>query len=402
MSTSPIWLVAKRELKTRLMAKASIISTIIFVVLIAGGIQVAAYFTSASEESVTTIGVSEATEPLGEIMQQSAAQRAAAGQGGELEYQLITPAAVAENFEDGLLDMYIDGTPTAPVFKFDGQPDGTLIGAGTEAVQQFVLFSAVGAAGADPAQVQAELAAIDVSVEDINPVTSARDIDGIKIVTSLVSISLLLFALIQSASLIIMGVIEEKSSRVVEILLATIRPGQLLAGKVLGIGIMALIQVVLFAATGVISAMAAGLLSAGDISIGVSAISLLGWFFLGFAIYVSLFGGLAALVSRQEDAGVVTTPMIFGMMIPFYVGIYLIPNAPDSLATKVLSQVPFFSPFMMPVRMGFDAVTGWELALAVVLCLLTIPAMIWIGGRVYSRAVLHTGGRVKLRDALRG
>src|SRR5699024_11764927 len=121
---------------------------------------------------------------------------------------------------------------------------------------------------------------------------------------------------------------------------------------VLGIGIMALIQVVLFAAAGALSAMAAGLFSAGDINVGISVLSLLGWFFLGFAIYVSLFGGLASLVSRQEDAGAVATPLVFGLIVRFYLGIYLIPNAPDSLATKVLSQGPCFSPCMMHGRLG--------------------------------------------------
>ncbi len=397
MSTSPIWLVAKRELKARLFAKASIISTIIFIVLIAGGVQAAAYFTGESAASVTTIGVSEETEPLGPFMQQQAAES-----GDELEVRTLAEAGADAELIDDEIDMYIAGSPTAPVFRFDGDPDGALISLGSDAAADYVLFDAIETAGGDLSQVQSDLASISVDVVDINPVTSARDLDGVKIVTAFVSISLLFFALIQSASLIIMGVIEEKASRVVEILLATIRPGQLLAGKVLGIGIMALIQVVLFAAAGALSAVAAGLFSAGDINVGISVLSLLGWFFLGFAIYVSLFGGLASLVSRQEDAGAVTTPLIFGMMIPFYLGIYLIPNAPDSLATKVLSQVPFFSPFMMPIRMGFDAVSTWEIVLAVALCLVTIPLMIWIGGRVYSRAVLNTGGRMKLTEALRG
>lgn len=394
---SAIWLVAKRELKTRLLAKASIISTIIFVVLIAAGIQVVGYFMNSSETSVTTIGVSTQTEPLGELI-----QGAAQGTGEEFEYLVLDESDAAQILEEESVEVFIAGTPSAPVFMFDGTPDGELITMGTDAAQQYTLFNAMGEAGVDVAQIEAELASIDVEVVDINPVTSARDLDGVKIATAFVSISLLFFALIQSASLIIVGVIEEKASRVVEILLATIRPAQLLAGKVLGIGIMALIQVVLFAATGALSALAAGLFSAGDINLGVSILSLLGWFFLGFAIYVSLFGGLASLVSRQEDAGAVTTPLIFGVMIPFYLAIYLIPNAPDSWATKILSQIPFFSPFMMPVRAGFDSVSTWEIILAVALCLITIPIVIWIGGRVYSRAVLQTGGRVKLRDALRG
>ncbi len=394
---SPIWLVAKRELKTRLLSKASIISTVVFLILIAGGVQALGYFMNSSDSSVTSIGVSQETAALGDLLQ---ANRQSSGD--NLEPVSIAEPDAAQALMDGAIEMYIGGTPTAPVFMFDGTPDGNLIAQGSDAAQQFALFDALNASGVNVAEIEGAIASVEVDVVDVNPVTSERDLDGLKIVTAFVSISLLFFALIQSASLIIVGVIEEKASRVVEILLATIRPAQLLAGKVLGIGIMALIQVVLYAAVGVASALAAGLFRVGDISLGVSALSLLGWFFLGFALYVALFGGLASLVSRQEDAGAVTTPLIFGLMIPFYLAIYLIPNAPDSVATKVLSQIPFFAPFMIPVRVGFDAVSTWEVALSIGLCLVTIPLVIWLGGRVYSRAVLQTGGRVKLRAALRG
>lgn len=388
-----VWLVARRELKTRLLAKATIISTIIFMVLIAGGIQVTNYFVTSEQGSTTNIGASQEMHELAEVLPSI---------DPDLEVlPAITPEDAGEHLEDGEIDMYIGGEVGQPTFSFDGDPDPSLIASGTQAAQQYARWSAMSEAGVDPQDIEQQATSITPQVVDINPVTSARDIDAVKVVTAFVSISLLLFALIQSASLIIMGVIEEKSSRVVEILLATIRPGQLLAGKVLGIGIMALIQVVLFALAGVTSASVAGLLNLGDLTIGASVVSLLGWFLLGFGIYVTLFGGLASLVSRQEDAGVVTTPMIFGLMIPFYVGIYLIPNAPDALVTKVLSLIPLFSPFMMPIRAAFEAVSGWEIILAVLLCLATIPAMVWVGGRVYSRAVLHTGGRVKLREALR-
>src|SRR5699024_3672260 len=159
------------------------------------------------------------------------------------------------------------------------------------------------------------------------------------------------------------GVVEEKSSRVVEILLATIRPTQLLAGKVLGVGVVALRQVIIFAVGGFIAAQATGGLDGFELDRGSALGMLLQWVLLGFAIYVVLVGGLAALVSRQEDIGAVTTPMVFGMMIPFYLGIYLVPNAPEALATKVLSQIPFFSPFMMPVRIAFGTAETWEVVL---------------------------------------
>jgi len=390
---NPIWLVAKRELKTRLLSKAAIIATFIFVVLIAGGLQAAAFFASSFDEP-STIGVSQSASELGEIITE-----ASQAEGQDVDVVAVEDAQAKDLLREGEVDAVISGTAQAPVLLFDGSPDIEIVQITTTAAQQSIFYSAI-----DPEEgeaIQHDLASLEVQVEDINPQTAQRDLDGVKIVTVFAMISLLFFALIQSASLIIVGVIEEKASRVVEVLLATIRPSQLLAGKVLGIGLMALIQVLIFALAGVGSAVAAGLVSLADLNVGWSVLNMIGWFILGFGVYVALFGGLASLVSRQEDAGVVTTPMVFGMMIPFYMAIYLVPNAPDALVTKITSYIPFFAPFMMPVRMAFDSAAGWEIALAVVLCLIAIPSVIWIGARVYSRAVLHTSGRVKLRQALR-
>src|SRR5690625_484970 len=389
----PIWLVAKRDLKTRLLSKAAIIATFIFVVLIAGGLQAAAFFASSFDEP-STIGVSQSASELGEIITE-----ASQAEGQDVDVVAVEDAQAKDLLREGEVDAVISGTAQAPVLLFDGSPDIEIVQITTTAAQQSIFYSAI-----DPEEgeaIQHDLASLEVQVEDINPQTAQRDLDGVKIVTVFAMISLLFFALIQSASLIIVGVIEEKASRVVEVLLATIRPSQLLAGKVLGIGLMALIQVLIFALAGVGSAVAAGLVSLADLNVGWSVLNMIGWFILGFGVYVALFGGLASLVSRQEDGGVVTTPMVFGLVITFYMAIYLVPNAPDALVTKITSYIPFFAPFMMPVRMAFDSAAGWEIALAVVLCLIAIPSVIWIGARVYSRAVLHTSGRVKLRQALR-
>jgi len=80
---------------------------------------------------------------------------------------------------------------------------------------------------------------------------------------------------------------------------------------------------------------------------------------------------------------------------------FLVPNNPDGTTVKVLSQVPFFAPFMMPMRQALGNVQWWELALAIGICLVTIPILAAIAGKIYSRSVLRTGERVKLLEALR-
>lgn len=396
-SMTAIWRVAVREIRTRLLAKATIISTAIMLVLIVGVVIATGIITNSDSESTITLAVAEETAPLDESLQQ-----AASAHDTSLE---ISDGVAADAGHDQVLegdvDAYLSADRAQPEVAFDGEPDSSVMDLVSDAVETHALTTAVADTGGDSDQVQQAVAAAAAQPVDIGE-TSFDDLDPATIIVTFATTGLLLFSLIQAASLVAMGVVEEKSSRVVEILLATIRPFQLLAGKVVGVGVISLSQVVVFAGGALLAAQAMGLLAGVPVNIGAAAGALLLWFLLGFTVFVILVGGLAALVSRQEDIGAVTTPMIFGMMIPFYLGIYLVPASPSGMATKVLSQIPFFSPFMMPVRVAFDSAQPWEVALSVLLCLLAIPALIWLGGRVYGRAVLNTGGRMKLTAALRG
>ena len=391
----PIWLIAAREVRTRLLAKASIISTAIVLVLIVGGMVAASIISANDSPDVTQVALTGETTVLAPAL-----QAAAAGAGLTLETSEVAPDAAEASVLDGDLDAYLWGDPTSPAVSLEGAPDPTLLAAITTAVQQYALSDAITALGGDPTQVGRDLAAAVPTVNVLSD-PSRAEFDPVAFIVAMATSALLLFTLLQCGSLIAMGVVEEKVSRVVEILLATIRPSQLMAGKILGIGIVGLIQVGLFAGAAAATAAFSGLLDGVDLNLGSALLWLLVWFLLGFAIYAVLFGGFAALVSRQEDIGAVTTPMIFTMMAPFYLGIYLVPNSPDGTLTKILSQIPFFSPFMMPVRQAFGAAQGWEVALSIALCLALVPLLVWLAGRVYSHAVLNTGGRMKLTDALR-
>ena len=145
-----------------------------------------------------------------------------------------------------------------------------------------------------------------------------------------------------------------------------------------------------------------GLLEGFEIDLGWTMLLVLVWFLLGYLIFSLLFGGFAALISRQEEIGAVTTPLMFLLFIPYYLAMFMVTASPDSTMVKVLSQIPFFSPFMMPVRDVYGGVETWEMALAFGIALATVPVLVWIAGRVYRRGVLHTGGRMKLTEALRG
>jgi ABC-2 type transport system permease protein len=198
------------------------------------------------------------------------------------------------------------------------------------------------------------------------------------------------------------GVVEEKSSRVVELLLSTVSPYQLMAGKVLGIGMVGLAQMVLVVGSGVATAFALDLVNTSSVDLGSAAVWALIWFIIGFATYALTLAALASLVSRQEDVGAVIGPVTALMVIPYVIGISIAPWDPDNPLVLWLSYIPFCSPLIMPIRIAIGAVEPWEVGLSVALSLLVIPLLVWLSGRIYSNAVLHTGSRIKLKDALRG
>jgi ABC-2 type transport system permease protein len=216
---------------------------------------------------------------------------------------------------------------------------------------------------------------------------------------AIIGIGVLYSLLILFGQFVAQGVVEEKASRVVELLLATMKPWQLLAGKIIGLGVLGLAQIVVIAAVGVGGALAFDLVEIpGDLV--STAVGVVAWFVLGYAFYAAIFAVAASLVSRQEDLGTVIMPTTLILIAAFVVGIQGAANPDGTLAT-VTSFVPGLSPLVMPVRQAAGDVAWWEVGLAVLLMLVAIALVVRLGGRVYAGALLRTGGKTKIRDALK-
>jgi len=400
MRTGPVWMIARREIKTRMLTKANIISMAVMLAVIVIGAFVGNYFldrdAAAPERSVALEQSVSALQPHLEL--------AAEQQKIELRVSTMTAddaTAALVSAGDDAIDAFLSGDPASPKMLVAEQPDADVLALVGAAVRSYVITDQISALGGDPGAFEEMMAAAAPTVEALVP-ASQSGYEGPAYGISMVMISLLLGALISSGSIIAMGVVEEKTSRVVEILLATIKPTQLLAGKVLGIGVYGLFQIVVLAGALAGALAALGLTADIEVNIGASLALLIVWFLLGYALFALLFGGFAALVSRQEEIGSVTTPLMFLLFVPYYTTLFVVPGDPDSTVVRVLSQIPFFAPFMMPARDAFGAVAGWELALSMGIALVTIPLLVWVAARVYQRGVLHTGGRMKLAEALKG
>jgi ABC-2 type transport system permease protein len=210
---------------------------------------------------------------------------------------------------------------------------------------------------------------------------------------------LLLTSLAVYGQWVLTGVVEEKNNRVVELIVSAIRPRQLLAGKVVGIGLLGLAQLAL------VAGLAAALLAAGvfdaPASLGGSLALVVPWFALGFALYAVAYAAAGALASRQQDANSAGQPVTYTLLAAYFVGYIALSADANGTLAHVLTVFPLTAPLVLPARNALVGVAVWEQVLAVVLILGAIYALIRLAGRVYARGLLHTGPRLKARAAWR-
>ena len=193
------------------------------------------------------------------------------------------------------------------------------------------------------------------------------------------------------------GVVEEKSSRVVEVLLASIPPRSLLAGKIAGIGLLGLLQLLLSAVVGLGLASASGAIDLDAADAGVLAVVLV-WFLLGYLLWACLYAMAGAIVSRQEDLQSSTTVLTLVLVVSYLVAFPALDD-PESTIAVVASLVPLSSPIIMPVRVTVDAATTVEIVASLGLLVAGIALLVPLGARIYENAVLRMGKPLKLREA---
>ncbi len=387
-----IRLVAAREVSTRIRSRAFLWTTGLLLLAIVGGGVV--LHLAVGSTTATTVAVTPQTRALVQPMQDLA--RAS---DTEVEVSQVPDDAAAEAaVRSEEVDVALTGEASDFTVVVRTEPDPAQYAMFTVLRQQAALRSVVSDLGGDPAAVAQQLASATLDVRALEP---APERDGGQIAAGYVAGILLFLALQTTAQLVSQGVVEEKSTRVVELLLSTIRPWQLMAGKVLGIGVIGLLQVVAVIGAAAGTALALGLLDTSSLDLGSTVVWALAWFVLGFVTYALALASLASLVSRQEDVGSVTAPVLLLMIIPYIIGISIAPWDPTNTIVVLLSYIPFAAPLVMPMRIALGTVETWQVLASFAASAALVPVLVWAAGRIYSNAVLRTGARVRLRDALR-
>lgn len=389
-----VGLVASREIGTRVRSKAYRVTTVVMLLLIVVGIVVIKLI-SGGGGADATIGYTPATAGFSAPLQ---ATGKAVDQSIDVT-QVADEAAGRAKLADGSIDALLTGDGKSVHVQVKKDLDGKLANVLQLLSRQVALDQQITTLGGNPAQFEATVSAAKF-VED-PPLEEPYDYNGQQLVLGIVAGILIYLSLMINGQSVAQGVVEEKTSRVVELLLSTIKPWQLMAGKVLGIGVVGLIQMVVIGAAWGDRRMATGVLTVSVSAAVGTVVWLIVWYLLGFFMYSIVFAALGALVSRQEDVGGAVMPALMFVIAGYVVGISVLPSDPGNTFAEVLSVIPVFAPTLMPMRLAMGGVPVWEAVLSVGLVVLMIPVLIWLAARIYRNAVMRSGAKVKLRDALR-
>ena len=231
-----------------------------------------------------------------------------------------------------------------------------------------------------------------LAVTELDP-DSDRDV---RQASSFITVLLLFVAVQISGGFIMMGIMEEKGTKIVELLLSSIHPRNLLVGKVIGIGAVGLIQVVVMVAAVIAGALVSGL-EIPALQVSTVALSLM-FFLVGFLFYGSLFAAGASLAPRQQDAQATLAPVTIIMMMSYFVT-FATAASPNSAVARWLSLFPSISPFAIPSRLAAGESSVIEAILALVVAVVVTAAVFSLAARVYVRSVIHTDRKLGWLEA---
>lgn len=380
------WLVTRREIVERARSKALRIAFAIQLVLIVAVLVIAAVVGGGDDRR--TVGLA------GTASQAYAQPLRAAGPALDEEVRtrvLTDRAAALRGVRDGSLDAaVVDGREV--VVEHD--TTGSLTAAIQSVRRQLALRGALERAGVPDAQLAAALNPPALRVRALDPEPAdAGTRDGLAVI----AVILLYVAILTYGMAVANGVVEEKTSRVIEVVLSAIRPRELLFGKIAGLGALAIGQ---FAVTIAVGLGAAVALDVGDLPsvTGGAAVLVTAWFVVGFLLYACLYSIAGALVSRSEDLQSVAGPLNVVTVVAYLIAFTGVGD-PDSTLTIAASLFPLSAPMAMPVRWLVGDVPAWEVALSFALTLASAALLVRVAAAIYAGTALRLGPRISLRRA---
>ncbi len=380
-------LVTRREMLVRLRSRVFIGGTIAMVALVVIGL--VGFSLLGGRTTAVRVGFGGGSQAL----EQTFSASATALRQPVTVSNVADEAAGRAQVSAGALDVLVTGSATSPTAVVQ-KTVPSLVQA---ALERAVLAAGLAAAGLSPTGLASVMSGAQVRVEALQPAKPGLTQE--RVVGLAVGI-LLWIALGLWGNQVAQGVVEEKATRIMEILLATVPPSELLAGKVAGIGLIGLVQLGIVATAALIANAATHVVTTPALEVG-AVLGYILWFLLGFLFYATAYATLAALVSRPEEVQGAVAPFSL-FQIAAYLLAYLYLANPASPLVAIASVLPPFAPILMAVRISGGDVPAWQFALALVLIVAAIAGLIWLAGRVYANSAMRIGSRVRFIDAFRG
>lgn len=380
-------LVAWREISERTRSRAFAVSSLAIVALVVAAVVVPGL---TDDDEHLRAGLTGATPPA----LTPALRAAAAANDAELElrrYASLAAGEAAVRGED--VDVLIVSGRQA-VYK--SEPDARFGAVVSSALERLALDARAARIGLTPAQTATLLEPSRAQVRVLEP--SDPDQEARERI-AFVGYLILLMALIWYGNAVAEGVAQEKGGRIMEVLLSRVRARDLLAGKVIGIGLVGLLQMLLALLASGVAVVAVDTLDVPSAVPAALAVTVL-WFVLGYAFWSVAFAAVGALVSRTEDLQSAVSPLAWVITLSALCAVFAA-DSPDAWYMRVASLVPVTAPFVVPVRVAVGDVAPVEFTLAVVITLIATYALVRLAAAVYSGALLETGARPGLREVWR-
>ncbi len=397
-----VWLIAKREYTERIKTKGFLIATILIPLLMGGWLFGVATL-AAKSKTTSHIAVLTSQLQLADDLKQELQN----GKDSQMTVDVMSPktshGVLDQEMASKQLDGYLVVLPaTSPGQRptFDFTPRSTADIATSSAIEEglhrVLTKEYLAAKGMSDGETSALMAPVKLNVLGQK---AAHGDSRTSFLVAYVLFFLMYMVVLLYGMNVARSIIEEKTSRVFEVLLATIKPDELLAGKILGVGAVGLTQVAIWMVAAGLIAARLGAASGVQISMP-QVVFFIVYFVLGYALYSAVAAALGAMTNSEQELQQLN---MFLMMPLFFSMLMLMPivTNPNSLMSRVVSQITFCAPLLMDLRISISMPQPWEIALSIGLILVTIYAVLWVSSRIYRVGILMYGKKPNLPEILR-
>jgi ABC-2 type transport system permease protein len=404
-----VWLIAKREYLERVRTKAFLITTILIPVLMGAGIG-ASVLAGSRAKSTSHITIVSQDEQLATDLQSELQN----GKDSKMTVDVISPgnSATRATLDSMLADKQLDGylwiipassESARPSFSYTPRSAGDISTKGTitSALRTVLMRERLAHEGMVASDVDSLMQPVEV-----NTTQAGKNADTTSSFVAIYVLFLLMYMVIMLYGMnVARSIIEEKSSRVFEVLLATIRPEEMMAGKMIGVGSVGLTQVAVWLATAVLltSTSILSAIGGGTMHASLNAMQIIFfvvYFLLGYMLYSSIAAALGAMVNSEQELQQLNMFLAMPLAACMFALAPVIAN-PSSPLSRIISLIPFCTPLIMYLRISLAMPPVWEIALSIVLMIATICAILWVASRIYRVGILMYGKKPNLPEILR-